>query len=423
MLSKGGSGVSKRADVRRTVSVGRRTSVAKHGARGGDRFARHVLAIYSCATFDDFLHEAFRLLPTVVRCDLVSAFFRPAGERFLKEHDSLGRVWDGHFMRRYTELTPAIPLVVNNPGVRLITTRSALAGSDEELHRTAFYREVMRPQGWRHGVALCFWTDPPGQFPIMVLTSYRVEGRPDFSDFDLRCLEQVYPLLARAVTRFYQTAKSDSIADGIATTLRSSERGIVVLDCDLRIVRTNIEGHRRCTTWDTGPLRHTVGAQRGAVCVPNPILRACQELRRELQSVMRQNPDAHAMRKRIVADPMGMRSPAVVTVVCPTSPIAQPSFVIEFETRPDRPTEEADDSVSERLTNAEMEVALAVATGMSNDECAERLGKSIHAVKFLLHRVYRKLDVPNRARLGLLLRGKSSHASGPRTSPTPEPRH
>lgn len=55
------------------------------------------------------------------------------------------------------------------------------------------------------------------------------------------------------------------------------------------------------------------------------------------------------------------------------------------------------------LTEAEREVALIVARGVSNDEAAERLGKTVHAVKFLLHRVYRKLSVPNRARLALLL--------------------
>ena len=38
-------------------------------------------------------------------------------------------------------------------------------------------------------------------------------------------------------------------------------------------------------------------------------------------------------------------------------------------------------------------------------EAAERLGKSVHAVKFLLHRAYRKLGVPNRTSLSLLLRG------------------
>ena len=50
---------------------------------------------------------------------------------------------------------------------------------------------------------------------------------------------------------------------------------------------------------------------------------------------------------------------------------------------------------------AEREVALVVAQGLSNEETAERLGKTVAAVKFLLHRVYKKLGVANRAKLAL----------------------
>jgi DNA-binding CsgD family transcriptional regulator len=49
-----------------------------------------------------------------------------------------------------------------------------------------------------------------------------------------------------------------------------------------------------------------------------------------------------------------------------------------------------------------------VATGISNEEAAERLGKTIHAIKFLLHRVYRKSGVANRAELALCLSGRAS---------------
>jgi DNA-binding CsgD family transcriptional regulator len=62
-----------------------------------------------------------------------------------------------------------------------------------------------------------------------------------------------------------------------------------------------------------------------------------------------------------------------------------------------------------QLTEAEREVALIVAEGLSNEEAAQRLGKTIYAVKFLLHRVYRKLHVSNRSRLCLLLRAPSPH--------------
>ena len=47
----------------------------------------------------------------------------------------------------------------------------------------------------------------------------------------------------------------------------------------------------------------------------------------------------------------------------------------------------------------EREVALSLMNGLSNQEIADRLAKSVHAVKFLLHRIYQKTGVPNRAAL------------------------
>ena len=112
----------------------------------------------------------------MVACDYVSVSYQRGGDGFLKERDSRGRVWSAAFMRRYVELTPAIPLVAANPGVKVLATRFALAASDEELRRTAFFREIMQRQGWRHGAVLCFWAEPAGTFPVCVLTLYRTQG-------------------------------------------------------------------------------------------------------------------------------------------------------------------------------------------------------------------------------------------------------
>jgi DNA-binding CsgD family transcriptional regulator len=64
-----------------------------------------------------------------------------------------------------------------------------------------------------------------------------------------------------------------------------------------------------------------------------------------------------------------------------------------------------------QLTESEREVAFVVAEGLSNEEAAARLGKTIHAVKSLLHRTYEKLGVSNRARLSLLGERKTLSSS------------
>ena len=60
------------------------------------------------------------------------------------------------------------------------------------------------------------------------------------------------------------------------------------------------------------------------------------------------------------------------------------------------------------MTASERAVALILADGFSNQEIADRLGKTIYAVKFLLHRIYQKTGVPNRSALVAVLRSQGT---------------
>ena len=64
--------------------------------------------------------------------------------------------------------------------------------------------------------------------------------------------------------------------------------------------------------------------------------------------------------------------------------------------------------VLQNLTETERAVAMVLADGFSNQEIADRLGKSVHAVKFLLHRIYQKTDIPSRAALVAVLHARSN---------------
>ena len=77
---------------------------------------------------------------------------------------------------------------------------------------------------------------------------------------------------------------------------------------------------------------------------------------------------------------------------------------IEFDRREHRVTPERSAQVLQKLTAAERAVAMIAVEGFSNQEIADQLGKSIHAVKFLLHRIYQKTGVPSRGMLSAVLR-------------------
>jgi len=62
--------------------------------------------------------------------------------------------------------------------------------------------------------------------------------------------------------------------------------------------------------------------------------------------------------------------------------------------------------VLRKLTTTERAVAMVLADGLSNQEIADQLGKSVHAVKFLLHKIYEKTGVASRAALVAVLRAR-----------------
>jgi DNA-binding CsgD family transcriptional regulator len=69
--------------------------------------------------------------------------------------------------------------------------------------------------------------------------------------------------------------------------------------------------------------------------------------------------------------------------------------------------------VLRKLTAAERAVAMVLADGFSNQEIADRLGKSLHAVKFLPHRIYQKTRLPGRTALVAVLRSRSNRSRKP----------
>jgi DNA-binding CsgD family transcriptional regulator len=235
------------------------------------------ITLFAAKTVDAFRTAVFPVIREVVACDFVSVHFRGTSNTIIDEADSLGRVSSPEFMRGNVELMPATALVVANPEIRIVPTRTGLNQSEDELRRSAYHREIMQIQGGRHAVALYFWRDPAGPFPAFVISAFR-ERNPDFSDVDLASLSKMHEILNVAVLQLLER-------------LANSTRKVPSLD-----------------------------------------FLSC-------------------------------------------------------------------------MTKAEREVSLMLAEGLSNQEIADRLGKTIHAVKFRLHRIYKKAGIAGRTRLVAVLYG------------------
>jgi DNA-binding CsgD family transcriptional regulator len=364
------------------------------------RGQRALLAVYSANTLDQFIDESFKILHDTVSCEYVSAIYQRAGDGLYRERDSKGRIWSGEFMRRYVELTPAIPFVLRNPGVPVISTRDAMPGSESEILQSPFYREVMQRQGWRHAAVLCFWIEPP-VFPVLVLSALRSSKQSDFSRRDLNRFERLHPFLSPAVTRLRQASISAAVSKGVSRAMRLASRGVIVVDSQLTIVCCNPRGRQALGRWHGSPEGGRKLADRSSR-LPPVLAAACNRVGRLVQTATRRTAGSAPERHERVHGGRGSGLAASVTAMCGTDGIGEPCFVIEFDDHVAAATGRIA-PVLAMLTRAERDVALAVAEGLSNKEAAAQLGKTLDAVKFLLHRAYKKLGTSNRTQTALLL--------------------
>jgi DNA-binding CsgD family transcriptional regulator len=319
------------------------------------------------------------------------------------------------------ELTPALPVAIANPGIKILATRTVMPLSAAELHRSAFYREIMRPEGWRHAVALCFWGDPCAESPVFVTTAYRGEGRRDFSDEEIASLESIYPFLDCAVNRLYEREAAKTVRDGMAMAVRDRTRGFAILDRGLVLVQANSVAYELCAAWaDDQAERHTESPS-SAWQLP-PVLRAaCDEMHCEWQSLVRDDPDAVGItrHRRVVHDRIPGLA-AAITMVCRNTGLAEPTFVLELDRRVHGVALDTPDGsvpVLQKMTAAERAVAMVLADGFSNQEIADQLGKTVDAVKFLLHRIYHKTGIPSRAALVAVMRSRQNGSRNHRQAP------
>jgi DNA-binding CsgD family transcriptional regulator len=373
-----------------------------------DALPSQLLSLFAANNLDGLIDAAFPLLRSVVTCDFSSAFYRGAGAGLLKERDSKGRESTPAFMRRYVELTPALPFAMANPGVKILGTRTLLTGI-AELRKTPFYREVMQPQGWRHAVALCFWGEQPEQAPIFVVSVYRDGTQKDFSKAEIDRITRIHPFIDCAVNRLREREAAVTVGDGLAIAIGDGTPGFAILDRNLRLVQANQVARELCAEWASAADGTAPASSPGAWSLPPMLETGCRELHRDWQRLLAADPNAAGVRRnRPVVHPRVAGLTVSITLICPTTAaLAEPAFVLEFDRRVHGirlgpPDESA--PVLKGLTAAERAVATVLLDGLSNQEIADRLGKTVDAVKFLLHRIYEKTGIPSRAALVAVLR-------------------
>ena len=367
---------------------------------------KRLLGLVAANDLDALIDASFHVLQGAVPSDFASAFYRSSSRGLLKGRDSRGRQYSSAFMRRYVEIDPAIALARANRGVKILLTRTGLPRPEADVRKLPFFREVMQRQGWRHAVALCFWGDPPADLPVFVISVYRVKGRRDFSETDVARLASIHPFVDSVVNRLHERAEARSLWDSLALTASNGAVGLAILDARFGLVKANAMARRLCAAWTSTGRRTGTGSAIRAWRLPPILEQACAEMRAEWQAQLQMDPDAAVLRRRSgIPHPHLRNVTASVTMMCRNaSGLSEPSFVVEFDRSAERG---AVALVLDRMTTTERAVALALMDGGSNQDIADRLAKSVQAVKFLLHEIYRKTGVPNRGALVALLRNNN----------------
>lgn len=298
---------------------------------------------------------------------------------------------------------PFIPFIEAHRGVQRYRFEDVLPPPGD-FRATEFYRRVAEPEGWDKGVSMLYWNREEVRAMFSV---YRAPSEPAFRDPEIAVLDYLYPFIGTAIDRV-QLVHSERLARrGLEEFNKRLPVGLISLDWELRVVFANPEGLKACVQWNLGPEAARIYNNRDCFELPPAVLAAAQGLRAAIE---RRNPkELQGQLGDVVqvADRAPTGYVATVSVSnAPANTLAKPRFLIVIDAGrafgAATPAPRRDAALRE-LTPREREIAVLVADGLSNQEIAGRLSKSVLTIKTQLNAVFRKLGLRRRAQLITLL--------------------
>ncbi len=304
------------------------------------------------------------------------------------------------------KLNPFSPFIEANRGVKCYRFAEVLPPRAEFV-RSEFYRRFAAAEGWDKGVSALYWSR---REVTAMFSLYRAPEQPDFTDAELALLRHLQPFVGTAIARVRRLHTERLARRGLEEFNRHVPVGLVLLDWALRVEFANPEAHRCCAAWNFGAEAARALNLRDAFALPPAVLDACRALRAAL---LARDPRAPSPRPDDLAHVEaagggGLRAQLSV-LNNPGSALAQPRFLVVFDSRPVAspvPALVSSEKLNQfrDLTPREREIALLVCEGCTNAEIARRLNKSILTIKTQLNSAFRKLRVKSRGRLMALLR-------------------
>jgi DNA-binding CsgD family transcriptional regulator len=292
---------------------------------------------------------------------------------------------------------PLMDIVQQNPGIKVSVLSDHMG--EAELKATRFYKEFIKPEGWRHAAGLLFWDGPRFIGHIGIL---RTKAQGDFTPAERALLDELHPHLDAAVQRVALLDRERQTGSALQSGFAHAPEGRMILDLDLAPVFANHAAEQTCAYWSLGPdaLALKTALLRKQFTLPDDIAKASRELVADYELLVRENRHAGATVVREIRHPSIPGLSARIQILQSRTPTAfKPSLLVELS-RVEVQGRQARSVPDFALTQSERRVAALAADGKSNAEIGSHLGLSVHTVRAHLREVFSKIGIQRRAQLG-----------------------
>ncbi len=276
----------------------------------------------------------------------------------------------------------------------------ALRSRSRNLQST---RQTRTAPSRRHLLALIIASKTaPDQIDAVICLS-RGETTGGFQTIDEIRLASVHEDLSGEWHRIRDRETEIATNRGLRNAVGRLPIPLIVMDWDLQIVTLNRAARDACDRWRNQP--HLAPTTPGcAADLPGELQSVCERAREGWISLLNEVKRPNRILRYETTTACGLR--ATVTVNPPANTkFGTPTFQIEFEVpAPEHSSSESSHAINllTRLAPAERDVVSLVRTGMSNQEIADALGRSLPTIKAELRSVFCKLRVASRTQLMVL---------------------
>ena len=387
-LSQGSKGA-------REFDQGRRGDVDGTLSLFDPKLQKRLLALHSTIDTQAFLKSAVQLLQAAIPCDVVFSLLRHASDGGCSS-----AVWGADcsiFKEEYLRTSLVgdrrLSILAGDPSAKTCRL-SGCFPSEEKTESFPFFVPSVQGAAMRHAVALFFWNETLDIVDLL-LAPHCGAHMPHISAAEMTTLQALYAHIDTGYRRVSRLQTATCARRGLEDFFSMLPLPTILLDWQLSPLYHNGAARQAAALWSgTDPQLKLTSRE---FKMPPDLLAVLEEMR------MKRTAGSTTFRELTVAHPSLPGFKARFSVGGSRSPyLGKPSFVIRFETN--GAGQDGKLATLTRLSPRERELALMVSEGKSNQEIADALGRQLNTVKSELHSIFKKLEIPSRARLMALLR-------------------